>query len=88
MLSCDVDTVICHCCDLLQFVSLLCGVGQSTSRTVPIKNAGNLPVTVNLEAKADRDFFFPHPSVLQMAPGEVFSTSCWECTCSGVYMYM
>ena len=53
----------------LQAMSLSCGAGQSVSRTLPLKNSGNLPFTVLLNVTGDH--FTVQPDTLKLQPQQV-----------------
>ena len=53
----------------LQAMSLSCAAGQSVSRSLPLKNSGNLPFTVLLNITGDH--FTVQPDTLKLLPQEV-----------------
>ena len=53
----------------LQAMSLSCAAGQSVSRSLPLKNSGNLPFTVLLNITGDH--FTIQPDSLKLLPQEV-----------------
>ena len=67
---------------LSQDMSFSCDVGGSISRSVPLKNAGNVPIVVKMEC--DQHVFTVHPDVLELKQNEVSYMYC----VSMIYMYM
>ena len=53
----------------LQAMSLSCAAGQSVSRSLPLKNSGNLPFTVLLNVTGDH--FTVQPDTLKLMPQQV-----------------
>lgn len=53
----------------LQAMSLSCVAGQSVSRSLPLKNSGNLPFTILLNVTGDH--FSVQPDTLKLQPQEV-----------------
>ncbi|CAH1277142.1 CEP192 [Branchiostoma lanceolatum] len=54
----------------LQALVLTTSIGTSISRSVPLKNAGNIPVTVDLSVAKQQDVFTLLPSTLTLHPGQ------------------
>eukprot|EP00058_Branchiostoma_floridae_P008647 XP_002594135.1 hypothetical protein BRAFLDRAFT_68423 [Branchiostoma floridae] len=54
----------------LQALVLTTSIGTSISRSVPLKNAGNIPVTVDLTVTKEQDVFTLLPSTLTLHPGQ------------------
>ena len=62
---------------LSQHMSFSCDVGGSISRSVPLKNAGNVPIVVKMEC--DQCVFTLHPDVLELKQNEVSYMYCVLC---------
>ncbi|KAI8491129.1 hypothetical protein Bbelb_311700 [Branchiostoma belcheri] len=54
----------------LQALVLTTSIGTSISRSVPLKNAGNIPVTVDLSVTKEQDVFTILPGTLTLHPGQ------------------
>lgn len=61
----------------LQAMSLSCAGGQSVSRSLPLKNSGNLPFTVHLNVTGDH--FNVRPDILKLQPQQVMYPIMFKC---------
>ena len=59
---------------VLQELQLSCQVGSCTSVSLPVKNGGNLPMTVRMEIPGEEESYISvHPPVISLQPSEVIS---------------
>ena len=63
------DIYTMWCSFSLQLIAMMAGWGECVSRTIPLRNAGNIPMEVSMEMPDGGIHFTVAPMQLMMEPG-------------------